>query len=95
MGVVGRPHGVRGLVRVHSYTADPAQLAEYGPFDDERGRRFSLRWRGEGIAELAEIVAGRPVPITDRSQADKLVNLSPVCRPRPAAAGGRGGILSG
>ena len=26
LGVVGRPHGVRGLVHVHSYTADPADL---------------------------------------------------------------------
>ena len=70
MGVVGRPHGVRGLVRVHSYTADPADLPAYGPFQDERGRQFSLRWRGEGVAELAEIVDGRPVPVADRTQAD-------------------------
>ena len=76
MGVVGRPHGVRGLLHVHSYTADPADLPEYGPFDDGRGRRFSLRWRGEGIAELSELVDGRPVPIADRTQAEKLVNLS-------------------
>ena len=30
MGVIGRPHGVRGLVHVQSYTADPAALADYG-----------------------------------------------------------------
>jgi 16S rRNA processing protein RimM len=75
MGVVGRPHGVRGLVRVHSYTADPADLPQYGPFCDDRGRQFSLRWRGEGIAELAEIVDGRKVPLADRTQAEKCVNL--------------------
>jgi 16S rRNA processing protein RimM len=75
MGVVGRPHGVRGLLRVHSYTADPADLPEYGPFDDGGGRRFSLRWRGEGIAELAELIDGRPVPVTDRGRAENLVNL--------------------
>ena len=76
MGGVGRPHGVRGLLRVHSYTADPADLPEYGPFDDGRGRRCALRWRGEGIAELSELVDGRPVPIADRTQAEKLVNLT-------------------
>ncbi len=76
MGVVGRPHGVRGLLHVHSYTADPADLPAYGPFEDGRGRRFSLRWRGEGIAELSELIDGRPVPVADRSQAEKLVNLS-------------------
>ncbi len=35
LGVVGRPHGVRGLLHVHSYTADPAALASYGPLTDE------------------------------------------------------------
>jgi 16S rRNA processing protein RimM len=75
MGVIGRPHGVRGLVRVHSYTADPAGLPEYGPFVDERGRRFSVRWRGEGVAEVAELVDGKPVPVADRTAAEKLVNL--------------------
>ena len=74
MGVVGRPHGVRGLVRVHSYTADPADLPAYGPFDDGAGHRFTVRWRAEGVAEIAEIVAGNPVVVADRTQAEKLVN---------------------
>ncbi len=71
MGVVGRPHGVRGLVHVHSYTADPAALADYAPLIDERGRMWSLAWCGTGIAELRD-AAGRPVP--DRNAAEKLVN---------------------
>jgi 16S rRNA processing protein RimM len=75
MGVVGRPHGVRGLVHAVSYTADPADLPAYGPFDDGAGRRFTLRWVSEGIAEIAEIVAGQPQPVRDRTSAEKLVNL--------------------
>ena len=75
MGVIGRPHGVRGLVRVVSYTADPADLPRYGPFEDGTGRRFSLRWRGAGIAEVAEILDGATLPVTDRSRAETLVNL--------------------
>ncbi|MBV9654717.1 MAG: 16S rRNA processing protein RimM, partial [Acetobacteraceae bacterium] len=43
LGVIGRPHGVRGLVRVVSYTADPAALAAYGPLSDGAGRQFTLR----------------------------------------------------
>jgi 16S rRNA processing protein RimM len=74
MGVVGRPHGVRGLVHVHSYTADPADLPGYGPFVDERGRTFTLDWVSEGVARLAEIVDGRPVPLRDRDAAQALVN---------------------
>jgi 16S rRNA processing protein RimM len=74
MGVVGRPHGVRGLVRVVSYATDPASLAAYGPLSDERGRRFALRWRGEGIAELSEHAGGRVVPVADRDAAAQLTN---------------------
>ncbi len=71
MGVVGRPHGVRGLVHVHSYTAEPADLARYAPLLDDVGRTWSLTWRGEGVAELRD-AEGRPV--ADRNAAERLVN---------------------
>ena len=87
LGVVGRPHGVRGLVRVVSYTADPASLTAYGALSDDRGRRFTLRWRGEGIAEIAEIVDDKAVPSADRNAAEKLVNtrlyIDRSCLPPP------------
>ena len=75
LGVIGRPHGVRGLVRLVSYTADPAALAAYGELSDGRGRRFVLRWRGEGVAEVSEIVDGAAHPVRDREAAAKLTNL--------------------
>ncbi len=71
MGVVGRPHGVRGLVHVNSYTADPADLAGYGPLLDDAGRTWTLAWRASGVAELCD-AAGRPVQ--DRGAAERLVN---------------------
>ncbi len=74
VATIGRPHGVRGLVRVHGYTEDAAALPGYGPFTDDRGRSFSLRWRGEGIAEIAEIVGGDARPIASRDAAARLTN---------------------
>ncbi|MEJ0020336.1 MAG: ribosome maturation factor RimM [Acetobacteraceae bacterium] len=71
LGVIGRAHGVRGLVRVTSYADD---LTAYGPLSDDRGRRFVLRWRGEGVAELAEIVGGSEVKLPDRTAAEALTN---------------------
>ena len=71
MGVVGRPHGVRGLLHVHSYTAEPSDLAQYAPLIDDKGRSWSIIWRGDGVAELRD-AAGTPV--ADRSTAEKLVN---------------------
>ena len=74
LGVIGRPHGVRGLLRVHAYTEDPQGLTAYGPVCDEAGRWFSLRWRGEGVAEVARVEAGRRVAVADRDAAAALVN---------------------
>jgi 16S rRNA processing protein RimM len=71
LGVIGRPHGVRGLVHVQSYTADPRDLAGYGPLYDDRGGQWSLAWRSEGVAELRD-AQGRPLP--DRTAAEKLTN---------------------
>ena len=77
MGVVGRPHGVRGLVHVHSYTETPEDLAAYSPLLDDKGRRWSLAWRGAlagegGVAELRDAEGGK---IADRDAAAKLTNI--------------------
>jgi 16S rRNA processing protein RimM len=74
LGVVGRAHGVRGLVCVTSHTADPVDLTGYGPLSDPSGRTFTLRWMAEGIAEIFEHVDGKPVKIADRTAAERLTN---------------------
>ena len=65
---------MRGLVRVTSHTADPADLTGYGPLSDPPGRRFIVRWMGEGIAEVSEIIDGKPVKLADRTAAERLTN---------------------
>ena len=72
MGVVGRPHGVRGLVHVTSYTEDPDALAQYAPLVDDKGREWRLVWRAEGVAELWDAAGVR---IAGRDQAAALTNL--------------------
>jgi 16S rRNA processing protein RimM len=72
MGVVGKAHGVRGLLRVHSFTADPADLTRYNPLVDDRGRVWTITWKGEGVAELRDAEGN---PVADRTAAEKLVNL--------------------
>ena len=73
MGVIGKPHGVRGLVRVHAHTEDADALAEY-PLTDRTGRRFSLTWMHDNVAQLSEITPTGPHPITDRTTIEKLTN---------------------
>jgi 16S rRNA processing protein RimM len=74
LGVIGRPHGVRGLVRVTSYADPPEALTAYGPLSDEAGRCFTVRWRGDSIVELAEMVGGTERKIADRDTAARLTN---------------------
>jgi 16S rRNA processing protein RimM len=71
LGVIGRPHGVRGLLRVTSYADD---VTAYGALSDDRGRSFVLRIRDAGVAEVAEVVGGVEVKVADRTAAEKLVN---------------------
>ncbi|MCK8784834.1 ribosome maturation factor RimM [Roseomonas sp. NAR14] len=59
VGEIGRPHGVRGLVRLRSFTAEPGAIADYGPLTDEHGtRRFALTLLADGLARI-EGVADR------------------------------------
>ena len=74
LGVIGRPHGVRGLMHVTSYTAEPDDLTAYGTLSDANGRVFSLAWRAAGVAEISEIVAGQAVKLIDREAAARLTN---------------------
>ena len=74
LGVIGRAHGVRGLVKVTSHTADPADLTAFGPLSDADGRELTLRWKADGIAEITRHIDGVAVKLTDRAQAEKLTN---------------------
>jgi 16S rRNA processing protein RimM len=59
VGEIGRPHGVRGLVRLRAFTEDPSAIARYSPLTDEGGtRRFVLTLKGGDIAAI-EGVADR------------------------------------
>lgn len=65
VGEIGRPHGVRGLVRVQSFTAEPADIAAYGPLSDEGGgKHYALQWLGGGLARIEGV--------NDRDAAAKL-----------------------
>jgi 16S rRNA processing protein RimM len=69
MGVVTGAHGVRGLVRVKSFTADPADLTAYGPLTDAAGRtEYALTLKGEVKGQLLAAIAG----CTDRNAAEAL-----------------------
>ena len=44
LGRFGAPQGVRGEIRIQSYTAEPSAVAAYGPLTDAGGlRRFTVK----------------------------------------------------
>ena len=72
VGVITGAHGVRGAVRVKSFTADPEDVARYGPLEDESGeRRLSLRVIGTAKGVLLAAHRG----VADRDRAERLRGL--------------------
>jgi len=72
LGVIAGAHGVRGEVRIESFTAEPAAITGYGPLSDERGeRRLTLELVGETRGKLIARIAG----IADRNAAAALKGM--------------------
>ena len=72
VGIIGAAHGVRGEVRVKSYTAEPSAIAEYGPLQDEQGTR---RFEFESLRLLRDdLFVARIKGICDRDAAEALAN---------------------
>jgi 16S rRNA processing protein RimM len=72
LGVVAAPHGVRGLVRIRSYTEDPMAVAQYGPLSDETGRKL---YRVEALSTVKDAVLARIEGVADRTAAEALRGL--------------------
>jgi 16S rRNA processing protein RimM len=65
LGEIGRPHGVRGLVRLHAFTSDPRAIGSYGALTDATGmRRFAVTPVPGGLARIEGV--------TDRNAAARL-----------------------
>jgi len=72
LGIVAAPHGVRGLVRIRSFTEDPMAVATYGELSDETGSR---RYRVEALSTAKGAVLARIEGVADRTAAEALRGL--------------------
>lgn len=69
VGVIAGAHGVRGLVRVKSFTDEPENLTAYGPLTDESGQRqLALTVTGKAKGALLARIEG----VSDRDRAQAL-----------------------
>jgi 16S rRNA processing protein RimM len=69
---VGAAHGIRGEVRLWSFTADPRAIAAYGALETADGTRCL---EIEALRPAKEYFVARFKDITDRDAADRLCNV--------------------
>jgi 16S rRNA processing protein RimM len=68
---IGAPHGVRGEVKLWSFTEEPLAVANYGPLETEDGKR---RFEIETLRPARDHLVARLKGIADRDAAQKLTN---------------------
>jgi 16S rRNA processing protein RimM len=71
LGQIGAAHGVRGEVRLRSFTAEPEAIAGYGPLETEDGRIMEIKSLRPSNDHFVAKFGG----IDHRSAAEKLANL--------------------
>ena len=69
---IGAAHGVRGEVKLWSFTEDPAAVAHYGPLETQDGTRcFEI----EALRAAKDHFVARIAGVSDRDAAEKLRNI--------------------
>jgi 16S rRNA processing protein RimM len=69
---IGAAHGVRGEVKLWSFTEEPAAVASYGPLETQDGTRsFEI----EALRPAKDHFVARIAGIGDRAAAEQLTNL--------------------
>ena len=68
---IGAAHGIRGEVRLRSFTEDPMAVTAYGPLESEDGtQRFTI----EALRPAKDHFVARLAGIDDRAAAEKLTH---------------------
>jgi 16S rRNA processing protein RimM len=70
LGQIGAPHGVRGEVRLRSFTAEPEAIAAYGSLQTEDGRAIEIEALRPAKDHFVAALAG----VHDRDAAAQLAN---------------------
>jgi 16S rRNA processing protein RimM len=69
---IGAAHGVRGEVKLWSFTEEPAAVANYGPLETQDGTRcFEI----ETLRAAKDHFVARLAGVSDRDAAEKLRNI--------------------
>ena len=69
---IGAAHGIRGEVRLWSFTAEPLAVAQYGPLETEDGKR---RFEIEAARPSKDFLVARLAGVAHRTAAEALRNV--------------------
>ena len=69
MGRIGAAHGIKGEVRIQSFTEEPLALKDYGPFSTNRP---GLEIEIEAARATTNVLVARLKGVADRTAAEKL-----------------------
>jgi 16S rRNA processing protein RimM len=89
LGEFGRAHGLKGEVRLKSFTQDPKAIAGYGPLQSSDGRRFTLKHVRPAGGGSPDVVIARVDGIATRQAAEAL-NRVALYAGRERLRGGQG-----
>ncbi|MFD2238664.1 ribosome maturation factor RimM [Aureimonas populi] len=68
LATIGGAHGIKGEVRVKSFTGEPEDIGAYGPLFDAKGARYTVK-----SARLSKtVVIVRFAEVADRNHAERL-----------------------
>ena len=68
VGQIGQAHGLKGEVKLASFTEEPGDLARYGTLETEAGRRLTI----ESSRPQKSGLIARFEGVDDRSKAERL-----------------------
>jgi 16S rRNA processing protein RimM len=71
LGQIGAPHGLRGEVRLRSFTSDPQAVAGYGPLETDDGRIFQI----ESLRPAKNHFVAKFAGVENRGVAEQLANV--------------------
>ena len=70
LGTIATAHGIRGEVKLRSFTADPYDITSYGPLSDKTGKQYNITVTGGTKDALIARIEG----VTTRDAAEALRN---------------------
>jgi 16S rRNA processing protein RimM len=71
MAVIGAAHGIKGELRVKTFTGEPEALGDYGPLSTRDGRSFEV----VSVRPAGNVAVVRFKGIDDRSSAEALTGI--------------------